>query len=150
MELSGSRTIDAPRAATWAALTDVDGLATCGPPGAAIERLDERHARIRMTVGGGFFATTVTIALEVVEIVAPDHVAIAARGEASGTRVQGDGTLALMGSPEGPTTLTWTVELNVSGALAGMASKLIESEAGRRLDDAVGCIRSLALARAAG
>ena len=148
MELSGSRTIDAPRAATWAALTDVDGLAACGPPNARLERLDDRHARIRFSVGGGFFATTVTIALEVGEIVAPDRVSITARGEASGTRVEGSGTLELRGDAAGPTTLGWTVDLAVSGALAGMASRLIETEAARRIDDAMDCIRSLAQSRA--
>lgn len=147
MELSGSRTIEAPRAATWAALTDVDALATCGPTGAAIDRLDERHARIRLRVGGGFLATTVIIALELGEIAAPDRVTLAARGEASGTRVVGQGTLELRGPSDGPTTLGWTVDLSVSGALAGMASRLIETEAARRIDDAVDCIRSLALDR---
>lgn len=149
MELSGSRTIDAPRAATWASLTDVDALATCGPPNAAIERLDDRRARLRLSVGSGFFATTVSIALELGEIVAPDRVRVTAHGQASGTRVEGDGSLELHGPPEGPTTLAWTVDLAVSGALAGMASRLIESEAARRLDDAVDCIRALALDRAA-
>jgi carbon monoxide dehydrogenase subunit G len=149
VELSGSRTIDAPRAATWAALTDVDALATCGPSGAAIERLDDRHARIRLRFGSGFFATTVTVALEVGEVVAPDRVTIAAHGQASGTQVDGKGTLDLGGPPEGPTTLAWTVDLAVSGALAGMASRLIETEAARRIDDAVDCIRSLALDRVA-
>ena len=149
MELSGSRTIDAPRAATWAALMDVDALATCGPSGAAIDRLDERHARIRLRFGSGFFATTVTVALELGEVVAPERVTLSARGEASGTRVEGTGRLDLGGSPEGPTTIAWTAELAVSGALAGMASRLIETEAARRIDDAVDCIRSLALDRVA-
>lgn len=145
MELSGNRTIDAPRAATWAALTDVNALATCGPSNAAVERLDERHARIRLRFGSGLFATTVTIALELGEVVAPDRVTISARGEASGTRVEGEGTLELGGAPEGPTTLGWTVGLTVAGALAGMASRLIETEAARRIDDAVDCIRALAI-----
>ena len=149
MELSGRRTIDAPRAATWAALTDVNALATCGPSNAAIDRLDERHARIRLRFGSGFLATTVTIALELGEIVAPERVVLMARGEASGTRVEGDGTLELGGSPDGPTTLDWTVNLAVTGALAAMAARLIETEAARRIDDAVDCVRSLALDRAA-
>ena len=149
MELSGSRTIDAPRGATWAALTDVDALASCGPSNAAIDRLDERHARIRLRFGSGLFATTVAIDLELGEVVAPDRVSLAARGEASGTRVTGEGTLTLGGAPDGPTTLAWSVALTVSGALAGMASRLIETEAARRIDDAIDCIRSLALDRAA-
>lgn len=150
MDLSGNSTIDASREAIWAVLEDVDGLATCGPGIGPIERVGERHARVRITVGSGFFATRVGLELELGEVERAERVTMTARGEASGTKVVGDAALELSGPPEGPTTLAWRASVQVSGAMAGIATRLIESEAGRLLDAAVDCVRSRALARPAG
>lgn len=149
MEITGSRAIEASRASTWAVLADVDGLVTCAPSLGPIQRIDDRHARLRIPVGSGFLATTVTVALELGEVRPQEHAAVAARGEASGTRVDGTAQLDLEGPAEGPTTLRWTAEVQVTGALAGFASQLIQKETGRLLDEAIDCVRSRAVAAAA-
>jgi carbon monoxide dehydrogenase subunit G len=141
MELSGSAVIDATRDATWALLMDVDRLARCGPDVDSIERQDATHARIRATIGIGFMSAGVTIDLELADIEPPDRIAVRGRGEASGNQLVASGRVALSGPPAGPTTLSWTADVDVSGPLAGLAGRVIEGAASRLIDETFDCIR---------
>jgi len=142
MELSGSAEIAASRAATWELLMDVDRLARCGPDVDSIERQDATHARIRATVGMAFMKAGVTIDLELTDIEPPDRIAVHGRGEASGNQLVATGRVTLSGPPAGPTTMTWTADLDVSGPLAGMAGRMIEGAASKLIDETIDCIRA--------
>jgi uncharacterized protein len=142
MEISGSAVFAATRAATWDLLMDVDRLARCGPDVDSIERQDATHATIRATVGMGFMKAGVTIGLELSEIEPPDRIVVRGRGEASGNQLVATGRVALSGPPEGPTTMDWTADVDVTGPLAGMAGRMIEGAASKLIDETIDCIRA--------
>ncbi|HEV2007077.1 MAG TPA: SRPBCC domain-containing protein [Candidatus Limnocylindrales bacterium] len=142
MELSGTAEIAATRAATWDLLMDVDRLARCGPDVDSIERQDATHAKVRATVGSGFMKAGVTIDLELSEIEPPDRIAVRGSGEAAGNQLVATGHVVLSGPPEGPTTMAWATELEVTGPLAGMARRMIEGAASNLVEETIDCIRT--------
>ena len=142
MDFSGTTEIAATRAATWDLLMDVDRLARCGPDVDSIERQDPTHARIRATVGAGFMKAGVTIDLALTDMLAPDRIAVHGRGEASGNQLVATGHVSLSGPPEGPTTLAWNAELEVTGPLAGLAGRMIEGAASKLVEETIDCIRT--------
>jgi hypothetical protein len=142
VEFSGTVTIDAPRQRVWDFLADFDGLASCGPGVESIERLDDRSARVTARLGLGFISSRFSIDLELGELSPPDRATLSGRGEAPGTQVEGAAEMVLSGPPDGPTALSWRAEVNLFGSLAGVGARMIESTAGRMVDQAFDCVRS--------
>jgi hypothetical protein len=142
VEFSGTVTIEAPRQRVWDFLADFDGLASCGPGVESIERLDDRRARVTAKIGLGFISSRFSIDLELGELSPPDRATIGGRGEAPGTQVEGSAEMALSGPSAGPTELAWKAEVNLFGSLAGVGARMIESTAGRMVDQAFDCVRT--------
>lgn len=142
MEFTGSVEIAAPRAEVWNLLLDFEQLASCGPGVQSIERLDDRHARVKAKIGVGFMTMGFTIELELVEVEAPDRAVIRATGAAPGTQVEGTGQMRLSGPPEGPTTMEYTATVEIFGSLAGVGSRMIEGTAGKLIDETFACVRA--------
>jgi uncharacterized protein len=150
MEFGGTVQIDAPRQAVWDFLADFEGLAACGPGVESVERVDDRHARVTAKLGVGFITSRFTIDLELGALEPPDRATLTGRGEAPGTQVEGTAEMRLSGPTEGPTSLDWRAEVDLFGSLAGIGARMIESTAGRLIDQAFECVRSRLAAHAAG
>ena len=149
MDFSGTVSIAAPRQAVWDFLAEFEGLATCGPGVESIERLDDRRARVTARLGLGFITSRFTIDLERGVLEPPNRATLTGRGEAPGTQVEGSAEMVLSGPDGGPTELAWRAEVNLFGSLAGIGARMIESTAGRMIDQAFDCVRSR-LAESAG
>lgn len=142
MEFTGSVEIAAPRAEVWDLLLDFEQLASCGPGVQSIERLDATHARIKAKIGVGFMTLGFTIELELVEVEAPDRAVISATGSAPGNQVEANGQMRLRGPAEGPTTMDYSATVELFGSLAGVGSRMIESTAGKLIDETFDCVRA--------
>lgn len=142
MEFTGTVEIDAPRDAVWNLLLDFEQLATCGPGVQSIEQLDPTHARVKAKIGVAFMTMGFTIDLELVEIEAPDRAVIRATGEAPGNQVEANGQMRLAGPAEGPTTMSYEATVELFGSLAGVGSRMIESTAGKIIDQTFDCVRA--------
>lgn len=149
MEFGGSVTIEAPRQAVWDYLADFEGLAGCGPGVESVKRIDDRHARVTAKLGVGFITSRFSIDLELGELQPPDRASLTGRGEAPGTQVEGRAEMTLRGPAEGPTELDWRAEIDLFGSLAGIGARMIESTAGRLIDQAFDCVRARLAAHAA-
>ena len=149
MEFGGTVTIAAPRQAVWDYLADFEGLAGCGPGVESVERIDDRHARVTARLGVGFISTRFAIDLELGELEPPDRASLSGRGEAPGTQVEGRAEMHLRGPAEGPTELAWQAQVDLFGSLAGVGGRMIESTAGRLIDEAFDCVSARLTAGAA-
>jgi carbon monoxide dehydrogenase subunit G len=149
VEFGGTVTIEAPRQAVWDYLADFEGLAGCGPGVESVERIDDRHARVVAKLGVGFITSRFTIDLELGALEPPDRASLTGRGEAPGTQVEGRADMRLSGPPDGPTELDWRAEVDLFGSLAGIGTRMIESTAGRLIDQAFDCVRARLAASAA-
>ncbi len=142
MHFEGTVQIDAPRDKTWAFLTDPDRVASCGPGVESVEEIDDTNFRVKAKVGVGFISARFVVNMTFAELVEPDKAAIKASGQAPGSAVDATGQMSLSGPPEGPTTMDWTADVDVSGSLAGVGARLMEGTANKLVGQTFDCIKA--------
>ena len=143
MEFSGAVDIPAPRDQVFAFVIDPDRVGACGPGVESIDVIDATHFRAKAKVGVGFISARFVVDLEIAEQHAPDMAIIKAHGQAPGSAVDGLGRMNLVeGSEPGTTTMLWAAEVNISGMIASVGSRLIEGTANKMIAQAFDCIRA--------
>ncbi len=121
---------------------DFEALGGCGPGVESVELLAEGRARVHARLGLGPIAARFAIDLEPGVVEPTDHATIHGRGDAPGSQVEGRAEMRLAGPPDGPTEVAWHAEVELFGSLAGVGSRLVESAAGRLIDEAFDCVRA--------
>ena len=80
--------------------------------------------------------------LELVDTEEPIRAVIKARGQAPGSAVDAMGAMHLSGPPDGPTTMAWEANVNISGTLASVGARLIEGTADKMIAQTFDCMRT--------
>ena len=143
MEFSGAVDIPATRDNVFAFVTDPNRVGACGPGVESIEVVDSTHFKARAKVGVGFITARFVVDLEIAEQQPPDMAIIKARGQAPGSAVDALGRINLVdGTEPGPTTMLWSAEVNISGMIASVGARLIESTANKMIGQTFDCIRA--------
>ena len=142
MQFSGSTEINAPRDRVWAFVIDPQQVGWCGPGVESIEATDATHFSAKAKVGIGIISARFTVDLELVEASEPERAVIKARGQAPGSAVEATGEMRLSGPEAGPTTLDWSADVAILGAIAGVGSRLIEGTADKLITAAFDCMRA--------
>ncbi len=142
MEYSGVVEIQAPRSRVWAFVMDPQQVGRCGPGVETIEVVDATHYRAQAKVGLGIISARFSVDLELTEAVEPDRAVITASGQAPGSAADAIGEITLSGPADGPTTMAWAATVTISGSLASVGSRLIESTADKLIGETFACIRS--------
>lgn len=142
MQFSGTVEIDAPRDKTWAFLIDPERVASCGPGVESVEELDDRTFRVRAKVGVGFISAKFVVNMSFGEMIEPDKATVRASGQAPGSAVDAVGEMNLSGPPEGPTTMDWKADVDISGSLAGVGARLMEGTATKIVGQTFDCIKA--------
>ncbi|WP_299841508.1 CoxG family protein [uncultured Jannaschia sp.] len=134
MELTGSRTIRAPRETVWARLNDAETLKACIP---GCEELtgsaeDGFEAVVKQKVGP--VKATFKGAVTVSEAHPPESYRIAGEGKGGVAGfAKGGADVKLTEVPEG-TELNYVVDAKVGGKIAQLGSRLIDSFASKMAD----------------
>jgi carbon monoxide dehydrogenase subunit G len=142
MEYSGVVEIGAPRARVWAFVMDPEQVGWCGPGVESIEVVDATHYRAQAKVGIGIISARFAVDLELTEAIEPDRAVIRASGQAPGSAADAVGEITLSGPADGPTTMAWQATVTISGSLASVGSRLIDSTADKLIGETFACIRS--------
>ncbi|TAL06091.1 MAG: carbon monoxide dehydrogenase [Chloroflexota bacterium] len=143
MEFSGAVDIQATREHVFAFVTDPNRVGSCGPGVESIEVVDPTHFRARAKVGVGFITARFVVDLEIAEQQPPDMAVIKARGQAPGSAVDALGRINLVDGPEpGTTTMLWAAEVNISGMIASVGARLIDSTANKMIGQTFDCMRA--------
>jgi len=142
MQFTGTTEIKAPRAKVWAFVIDPQQVGWCGPGVESIEAVDATHFEARAKVGIGPISARFAVNLELAEAIEPDRAVIKASGNAPGSAVDATGEMVLSGSTEGPTTMAWSAEVQVMGAVASIGSRMIEGTANKLIGQAFECMRA--------
>jgi carbon monoxide dehydrogenase subunit G len=128
MKLSGSTHINAPREKAFDHFTDANFVAECAP---GVQKLEviEADKKFKVVAGIGFGAVKATFDTNVdfVEKRPHDYAKIKAAGKAPGSNVDAVAELKLSDAPEGGTTLAWEADVNIAGAIASVAMRLMGS-----------------------
>lgn len=126
MNLSGDVTIQAPRKKVWDFMTDPNQIGQCVPGVEKIETIEEmkRYHGV-VSVGLGSVKARFSGEVEIVELDEPNHAKLKAHGTATGSAADAVSELNLSDGPDGSTLVHWTADINVSGQLASLVSRLM-------------------------
>jgi len=126
MLLKGDVTIHAPRKKVWDFLTDPNQIAPCAPGVEKIETIEpDKKYRGVMSVGLGSVKAKFKGDVEIVELNEPDYAKLKAHGVATGSAADVLSEMTLSNGPDGATNVHWTADVQVSGQLASLASRLM-------------------------
>jgi hypothetical protein len=126
MLLKGDVTIHAPRRKVWDFLTDPNQIGPCAPGVEKIETVEpNKKYRGVMSVGLGSVKAKFNGDVEIIELIEPDHAKLKAHGVATGSAADVVSEMTLSDGPDGATNVHWTADVQVSGQLASLASRLM-------------------------
>jgi carbon monoxide dehydrogenase subunit G len=127
MFLKGDVTIHAPRKKVWDFLTDPGQVGQCVPGIEKIETIEEmkRYHGV-VSVGLGSVKARFSGEVEILELDEPNRAKLKAHGTATGSAADAVSEMSLSDGPGDSTSVHWTAEINVSGQLASLASRLMQ------------------------
>jgi len=127
MFLKGDVTIHAPRKAVWDFLTDPGQIGQCLPGVEKIETIEPlKLYRGVVAVGFGSVKAKFSGNVEIIELDEPNHTRLKAHGTATGSAADAISKMSLSDGPGDSTFVHWTADVNISGQLASLASRLME------------------------
>jgi carbon monoxide dehydrogenase subunit G len=126
MRFEGTVAINAPRDQVFAFLTNPEGVSQCVPGLESIEVV-EPGKRFRATAAIGFGTVKARFVTDVewLELEAPSHARMKARGKAPGSVADVESSMTLSEAGERGTSLAWAAEVTVAGTIASVAVRLM-------------------------
>ena len=126
MLLKGDVTIKAPRKKVWDFLTDPNQIGQCVPGVEKIETIEEmKKYHGVVSVGLGSVKARFSGNVEVLELDEPNRAKLKAHGTATGSAADAVSEMKLSDAGDGSTLVQWTADINVSGQLASLVSRLM-------------------------
>jgi uncharacterized protein len=126
MLLKGDVTIHAPRKKVWDFLTDPNQLGQCVPGIEKIETVEDlKHYRGVVLVGLGSVKARFSGGIEILELDEPNRAKLKAHGTATGSAADAVSEMILSDGLDNSTLVHWTADINVSGQIASLASRLM-------------------------
>lgn len=126
MLLKGDVTIHAPRKKVWDFLTDPNQIGQCVPGVEKIETVEElKRYRGIVSVGLGSVKARFSGDVEILELDEPNRAKLKAHGTATGSAADAVSEMRLSDAPDNSTLVQWTADINVSGQLASLVSRLM-------------------------
>jgi uncharacterized protein len=129
VKLNGSMEVPADRERAFAFLTDPDRIGPCLPRVQQIRKLPDGRFEAVARVGKGFLAATFTLTCTFTERTPPSVAAIRATGRAKGSGIDGTARMELRELPGGGTAVDWTADVAITGLVARVGEKRLESAA---------------------
>ena len=141
MHFEGKQTINAPLQTVWDHIMDPNKVAQCAPGFKSMEILAPDHFKPTLAVGVGAVKATFTLDVTLVDVQAPSHAGVTARGSAAGSAAEVKSAMDLAADSDSATTMTWTADVIVSGTIASVGARLLEGTAHKLTDRFFDCLR---------
>ncbi|HSM70165.1 MAG TPA: carbon monoxide dehydrogenase subunit G [Anaerolineales bacterium] len=126
MQLKGEVTINAPRKKVWDFMTDPNQIGQCLPGVELIETVEElKKYRGVVTVGLGSVKARFSGEVDVLELDEPNRAKLKAHGTATGSAADAISEMTMSDGENDSTVVNWTADVNVSGQLASLVSRLM-------------------------
>jgi uncharacterized protein len=141
MEFSGTQQIAVPIEKVWAFLLDVNNVAGCAPGFQSLEVLGDEHWKAAVAVGVGPVKAKFTMDVTRPEMHEPDLMVVKGRGKAPGSAVEMSGTMKLISEGPEETRMDWSATVTVSGTLASVGARLMNSTAEKLTGQFFDCLK---------
>jgi carbon monoxide dehydrogenase subunit G len=135
MELSGQRVLPTDRASAWRALNDPRILKASIPGCEAIEKTGENEYAVTIAAALGPVRAKFRGKLRVEDIVAPESYTLRFEGDAGPAGLAKGSARVTLAAKDGGTLLDYKVSAQVSGRIAQVGSRLIDSAALKLADE---------------
>lgn len=142
MNFSGEVTIQAPRDKVWGFLTEAESVSECAPGLESLEVVvpGEKFKAVA-SVGFGTVKVTFNAEVEWLELEPPGMARMRAHGTAPGSAADATTKMILEEAGEGSTKLVWEAEVQISGTITSLASRLMGSVTKRLTGAFFDCVR---------
>lgn len=135
IEFEGSFTSDHSREELWTYFTDPDILAQCAPGCDEINVITPSELEAVVAVGVGSVKPTFDVDMVLTEAQMPERLVMHAGGDASRNSFETVAEMTLEANDDGTTTAHWRAETNVSGLIASMGQRALNSVASRLVNN---------------
>ncbi len=142
MHFEGNLDIKAPMQKVFQFVLDPNKVAECAPGFKSMDILAPDHFKPTLAVGIGAVKATFTLDVTLEDVHEPDHAAMRGRGSAGGSAVDMKAAMSLSALSETETRMNWVADVNISGTLASVGSRLIEGTAHRLTTNFFDCFRT--------
>jgi carbon monoxide dehydrogenase subunit G len=142
MEFSGTQKIAVPIEKVWTFLLDVNNVAGCAPGFQSLEVLGDEHWKAVVSVGVGPVKAKFTMDVTRPEMHEPDLMIVKGRGKAPGSAVEMSGTMNLVSEGPEETRMDWSATVTVSGTLASIGARLMNSTAEKLTGQFFDCLKT--------
>jgi uncharacterized protein len=144
MKIEGSYTINAPRETVWHALLDPAVLAKTIPGCESLTPAGDNRYTAVIKAGVGAIKGKFTTEMAISDIDPQQGYTLTSRAKAPVGFVEGNGRVRLEGGNDGqPTTIAFSGEAKMGGALASVAGRLFEAAAKKNTDEMFQNLRTL-------
>ncbi len=129
MKFEGTFTVKAPPEKVFSFLMGPNAMAKCLPDVQSMEAQAPDKFRAKVKTGVGFIKGTFDFQFVYSEQKAPSHAKLTGHGTGSGSAVDMESIMDLSGTADGGTEMKWVADARISGLIAGVGSRLIDSAA---------------------
>lgn len=140
----GSFESDHSRETLWTYFTDPDVLAQCAPGCDEIVLETPAELSATVSVGVGSVRPTFDVEMEITEARHPERLVMQAGGDANRNSFETTAEMDLQDDGDGTTTVEWRAETNVSGLIASMGQRALDSVASRLVNNFFDDLETLA------
>lgn len=141
MHFEGTQQIKASSRAVFDSILDPDRVAACAPGFISMEKLAPNHYKPTLGVGIGAVRAKFTLDVQVEDIREFDHAAMKGHGVAAGSAVDMNAAIDLVPVSDAETTMNWAADVIVSGTIASVGARLLESTARKQIAKFFDCFR---------
>jgi uncharacterized protein len=135
LEFAGAPEILAPREEVWTRLMDPNFVAASTPGVESVEAVDPTHFRVISGIGVGPLRVGFQLDVELSDVVPLERLRMTALGRASGSAIDTVSSVRLEPLDNGRTRLNWVATSTISGTVASLGPRLLESAARRLTED---------------
>ena len=135
LEFAGGPEIMAPREEVWVRLMDPNFVAASAPGVESVEPVDPTHFRVISGIGVGPVRVSFQLDVELSDVVPLERLRMTALGRASGSAIDTVSSVRLEPLSDGRTRLNWVATSTISGTVASLGPRLLESAARRLTED---------------
>jgi len=127
MHFDGRQSLAVPQDNAWQFLTDPDQVGQCVPGLQSIRVLDPGQFEAQVGLAVGPVKATFTMRVEWLDLNQPDYARMKLQGNAPGSAVHGESEIKLTPTDDNSTALEWTADINISGVIASVGSRMMNS-----------------------
>jgi carbon monoxide dehydrogenase subunit G len=141
LQFKGVFDVRAPRDRVFATMTDPNEVAKCMPDIRKLEVKSADEFDAVVNVGISFIRGDFAVHFRWAEKAPQERVKLAAHGSGLGSAVDMEIVATMSASGGGRTTMDWTVDAMISGKLASLGQRLIESQAEKIIKQLFDCLQ---------